>query len=60
MGHKVSVMKEGSWLWSQLVKNGISDQIGYFRTPKPTAGSKDATLSGFWAFEIPNKAQIPK
>jgi multiple sugar transport system substrate-binding protein len=53
MGHRVSVMKEGSWLWSQLVKNGIGDKIGYFRTPRPTAEAKDATLSGFWAFEIP-------
>lgn len=55
IGHKTSVMKEGSWLWSQLVKAGISDQIGYFRTPRPTADAKDATLSGFWAFEIPNR-----
>jgi ABC-type glycerol-3-phosphate transport system substrate-binding protein len=55
IGHKVSVMKEGSWLWSQLVKAGISDEIGYFRTPRPTADAKDATLSGFWAFELPNR-----
>ncbi|HEV2516062.1 MAG TPA: extracellular solute-binding protein [Devosia sp.] len=57
LGHKVSVMKEGSWLWSRFAKEGIADKIGYFRTPRPTAESKDATLSGFWAFEIPNRPE---
>ena len=52
-GRRVSVVKQGSWLWSQLVKEGVGDQVGYFRTPRPTAESKDATLSGFWAFELP-------
>ena len=55
MNHRVSVMKQGSWLWSRLTSAGISDQIGYFRTPRPTAEANDATLSGFWAFEIPNR-----
>ena len=53
-GHRVSVMKEGSWLWSQLKNEQLADKIGYFRTPRPTAEAKDATLSGFWAFELPN------
>lgn len=53
--HKVSVIKSGSWLWSSLVADGVADEIGYFRTPRPTAESLDATLSGFWAFEIPNR-----
>lgn len=52
---RVSVMKHGSWLWSTLVTDGVADEIGFFRTPRPTAASPDATLSGFWAFEIPSR-----
>jgi multiple sugar transport system substrate-binding protein len=53
--HKVSVMKSGSWLWSSLTADGVADEVGYFRTPRPTADSPDATLSGFWAFEMPDR-----
>jgi ABC-type glycerol-3-phosphate transport system substrate-binding protein len=53
--HKVSAIKSGSWLWSQLTKDGVQDQLGVFRTPRPTADAPDATLSGFWAFEMPDR-----
>jgi ABC-type glycerol-3-phosphate transport system substrate-binding protein len=60
INHKTSVMKEGSWVWSNLVAAGLGDQIGYFRTPRPSADAKDATLSGFWAFEMPTRPDRDK
>jgi len=58
LDHKTSVMKGGSWVWNKIQAAGIEDEIGYFRTPRPTADAKDATLSGFWACELPAKDNI--
>lgn len=51
--HKASMLHGGSWTWDRVQAAKLDGQIGYFRTPRPTASDKDATLSGFWAFELP-------
>jgi multiple sugar transport system substrate-binding protein len=53
MSHGTSTMKGGAWVRRKVEDGGLSDQVGYFRTPRPTTSAKDATLSGFWAFELP-------
>ncbi|MBT2495622.1 MULTISPECIES: extracellular solute-binding protein [Microbacterium] len=53
LSHKTATMKGGSWVGLKLDDGGLADEIGYFRTPRPTKEAKDATLSGFWAFELP-------
>jgi ABC-type glycerol-3-phosphate transport system substrate-binding protein len=55
---KVAAQKNGAWVWAELVANGHGDDIGFFRTPRPTADAPDATLSGFWAFELPARTGV--
>lgn len=55
--HKVSMLHGGSWFWDgDILLQNLQSKLGYFRTPKPTASAKDATLTGFWGFEIPTGA----
>lgn len=58
LSHKVAVSKNGAWDWWRAVAAGHGDSIGYFRTPRPNADAPDATLSGFWGFELPARTGI--
>lgn len=54
--HGASMQHNGSWRWNGMPLESDAANpktLGYFRTPKPTAASKDATLTGFWAWELP-------
>lgn len=55
---KGAVQKNGAWVMSTYLADGAGDDLGYFRTPRPTADAPDATLSGFWAFELPARTGI--
>jgi ABC-type glycerol-3-phosphate transport system substrate-binding protein len=55
--HKASMYHHGSWAWGSAVAAGEADKIDYFRTPRPTADAPDATLCGFWAFQLPTQPQ---
>lgn len=58
VSHKLAVQKNGAWVWQAVAAAGLSDQVGYFRTPRPNADAPDATLSGFWAFQLPARTGI--
>ncbi|WP_162142431.1 ABC transporter substrate-binding protein [Cucumibacter marinus] len=55
---KVAAQKNGAWVWSALEADGHGDDIGFFRTPRPSEDAPDATLSGFWAFELPARTGV--
>lgn len=58
MSKKGAVQKNGAWVMSTFKADGAGDDLGYFRTPRPTADAPDATLSGFWAFELPARTGV--
>ena len=55
---KNAVQKNGGWVMATLKSAGAGDDLGYFRTPRPTADSPDATLSGFWSFNLPARTGV--
>lgn len=55
---KSAAQKNGAWVWAELVAKGLGDDIAFFRTPRPSADAPDATLSGFWAFELPARTGV--
>jgi ABC-type glycerol-3-phosphate transport system substrate-binding protein len=55
---KSAAQKNGAWVWAALEANGHGDDTGFFRTPRPSADAPDATLSGFWAFELPARTGV--
>lgn len=58
VSHKVAAAKNGAWIWQNVASADLADEIGYFRTPRPTAESPDATLSGFWAYQLPARTNV--
>ena len=58
VSHKVAVSKNGAWIWQTVTAAGAADDIGYFRTPRPSADAPDATLSGFWAYQLPARTGV--
>lgn len=55
---KSAVQKNGAWVWAALQASGHGEDTGFARTPRPTADAPDATLSGFWAFELPARKGV--
>lgn len=55
---KSAIQKNGAWVWAALQANGHGEDTGFARTPRPTADAPDATLSGFWAFELPARTGV--
>jgi ABC-type glycerol-3-phosphate transport system substrate-binding protein len=58
VSHKVAASKNGAWIWQNVVGAGKGSEIGFFRTPRPTADAKDVTLSGFWGWLLPARTGI--
>ena len=58
VSHKVAASKNGAWIWQNVVAAGKGAEVGYFRTPRPTADAKDVTLSGFWGWELPAREGV--
>lgn len=58
VSHKVAASKNGAWIWQNVVAAGKASEVGYFRTPRPSADAKDVTLSGFWGWELPARTGV--
>jgi arabinogalactan oligomer / maltooligosaccharide transport system substrate-binding protein len=58
VSHKVAAAKQGAWIWQTVTAAGVGNEVGYFRTPRPSADAPDATLSGFWAYQLPARTGV--
>lgn len=52
------LLQEGRWLWSDLVRKALEDDLGQEHTPAPYAGKPRAYMETLKAFEEQDSASL--